>query len=142
MLDYRLSATVSDQLWDAASAQAAMPQCYEDFFAECGATPMTENTRRRYRRMRVRGRAIASRGIDQYGVFTNDVSPMGIGFYSPVQFFPKETIELFFEECELLQIAIRRCIRKGEQCFFCGGDFLNGPMPPGAYQSFLAQLKV
>ena len=142
MLDYRLSATVSDQVWSSASAHAALPKQDEDFFAEYGATSVAVDTRRQYRRMRVRGRAIVSRGSEQYGVFTNDVSPMGIGFFSPVQFLPKERIELIIEECELLQVVIRRCIRKDQQCYFCGGNFLNGPMPPGAYHKFLDELRV
>ena len=142
MLDYRLSATVSDQVWSSASAHAVLPQPNEDFFAEYGATSVAENTRRQYRRMRVRGRAIASRGSDQYGVFTNDVSPMGIGFFSPVQLLPKERIGLIFEEFELLQVEIRRCIRIAQQCYFCGGNFINGPMPPGAYHRFLKELIV
>ena len=142
MLDYRLSVTVSDQAWNSASAHAALPKPSEDFFAEYGATSVAENTRRRYRRMRVRGRAIAYRGSDQYGVFTNDVSPVGIGFFSPVQLLPKEEIEIFFEEFQQLQVEIRRVVRTDQQCFFCGGEFLSGPMPPGAYQSFLTHLKV
>ena len=46
MLDYRLSATVSDQVWSSASAHAVLPQPHEDFFAVYGASSVAENTRR------------------------------------------------------------------------------------------------
>jgi len=142
MLDYKLSATVSDQAWKSTTARAKLPGGGQEFFAEFGATSVAENTRRRYRRMRVRGRAIASRGEDRYGVFTNDVSPIGIGFYSPEQILPKEIVELDFEESDKLQVEIRRCVRTAQNCFFCGGEYVTGSMPPAVYRRFLDKLKV
>jgi hypothetical protein len=141
MLDYKLSATVSDHAWEAAIALAKLPKPEEEYFAEIGATPVVEDTRRRYRRMRVRGRAIIFRDDEKYGVFTNDVSPIGIGFCSPVQLFPKEKILLFCEQSEPFQLEIRRCIRADEQCYICGAIFIEGAMPPGKYRNLLSELK-
>jgi hypothetical protein len=141
MLDYKLSATVSDSAWKIATALAKIPKSEEEYFAETGAAPETEDTRRRFRRMRVRGRAIIVQGDEKYGVFTIDVSPMGIGFCSPVQLLPKEKISFFCEQSELLQLEVRRCIRTDEQCYNCGAVFLEGPMPPGMYRNLLSDLK-
>ncbi len=140
MLDISLSATVSDQVWDSAAAHTTLSQSAENFFAEQGAVPVAENTRRRYRRVFVRGRGVIVQGDKQYGAYTIDVSPMGIGFFSPIQLFPKQIIALFFEESGIRQLVVRRCVRTGPQCYSCGGDFVEGPMAPGAYRDFLAEL--
>jgi len=140
MLDISLSATVSDQVWNSASAHVALSQTDKKFFAEHGAAPVAENTRRRYCRVFVRGRGIVVRGDKQYGAYTIDVSPMGIGFFAPLQLLPKEKIGIFFEESGLLKIVIRRCVRSGPSCYSCGGEFIDGPLSPGAYHNFLAEL--
>ncbi|NOZ40282.1 MAG: hypothetical protein GXP24_08665 [Planctomycetes bacterium] len=142
MHDYQLSVTVSDQQWKSAIAHASAGHSEEDFFAEYGATPMIDDSRRRFRRVRARGRALALQRGDRYGVLTSDVSPMGIGFFSPVPFLPKELIILCFEQSEQITLEIRRCYRTDHQGYSCGGNFQSGPMPPGAYREFLDELKV
>ena len=141
MLDYKLSVTVSDDTWNAAAVHAVLPQTTEEYFREAGATAMIDDTRRRHRRIRVRGRAIVFSKTNQCGVYTIDISPTGIGFFSPVQFLPKEKIEFYSNESEQIELQIRRCVRTAIDCYNCGGVFLNGPLSPGAYRNFLAALK-
>lgn len=140
MLDLNLSATVSDHVWESASERVTLPQSVKDFFDQQGAAPVAENTRRRYRRVFVRGRGIVLRGNNKYGAYTIDVSPMGVGFFAPLQLLPKEKIGLLFEESGLLRLEIRRCVRTGPNCYSCGGNFLDGPLLPGACRNFLAEL--
>ena len=141
MHDFKLSVTVSDQQWESAIAHASVSEPDEEFFSEHGASPMTSNTRRRYRRVLARGRALAVRGDDRYGVLINDVSPMGVGFFSPVPFLPKEIITLSFEQSDQLSVEIRRCYRTDNQGYSCGGNFQTGPMSPRIYKDFLDDLR-
>ena len=141
MLDYQLSMSVSDHAWNTSTARATLAQSDEEFFAESGAGAQAEDSRRRYRRIRARGRAIAVRGTERYGVFTDDVSPFGIGFFSPIQLFPKEQVTLYFEESDKVVLEVRRCVRTEQNSYSCGGNFLKGPMSPSAYRNFLAELK-
>jgi len=141
MLDYKLSASVSDLLWESAVDRASLPQSHEEFFAESGSAPIAEDSRRHFQRVRVRGRAIVRRGEQQLGVYPIDVSSEGIGFISPVQFLPKEKVELFCEQSQIIQLDIRRCFRTDEQCYSCGAIFLTGPMSPGAFRNFLSELR-
>jgi|GEM_PF-874335 len=142
MLDYQLSIAVSDQVWGTAKAQATLNQEDEAFlFASGAADPLTDDSRRRYRRVRARGRALAIRGQDRYGVITIDISPMGIGFYSPIPLLPQEQIILYFEPAEQLALKIRRCIRTEGTTYSCGGNFSSGPLTPADYHNFLAALR-
>ena len=141
MFDHQFSVSVSDQAWDSAESHAVLSQATEEFFTESGAASLVDDSRRSYRRVLARGRAIVIRGKERLGVFTNDVSPMGIGFYSPVQFFPKEKITMYFEESDPIVLINRRCMRTDLRCYSCGGIFEKGPMSPGMYRSFLDELR-
>lgn len=140
MLDYKLSISVSDEAWDSATAQASLIKLSDDFFSEQGAAPMIDDSRRRYHRVRARGRALAIRGKKHYGVLTNDISPMGIGFFAPIQLLPIERIILVFEQSDQIELEIRRCIRTEGTTYSCGGNFTVGPLSPAAYRRFLREL--
>jgi hypothetical protein len=142
MLDQHLSAQLVDDLWGNLSAKAALPCTEEVYFGASGATPTSPDSRRRYRRLRVRGRAAVQRGSETLGSYASDVSPGGIGFFSPVQLFPKEAVVVTIEDCEPIKLTITRCRRVRKQCYSCGGTFVKGTMGPGIYHEFLRQLKI
>ena len=142
MLDYKLSISVSDEVWGTAKVQAALDQMDDEFFKSGGAgAPLTDDSRRRYSRVSAPGRAIALHGQDRYGVITIDISPLGIGFYSPVQLLPKDSVTLFFEPAEQLPLEIRRCVRTEGTTYNCGGVFKSGPLSPADYRTFLSQFR-
>lgn len=149
MLDYELSISVSDQAWGSATAtataqataQAPLDHENVEMVRPASVAQYNNDSRRRYRRVRVTGRALAIRGDDRYGVITIDISPIGIGFLSPVQLLPKEKILLCFEPAEQLVLEIRRCIRTEGTTYSCGGNFAQGPLSPAAYRNFLAELR-
>ena len=141
MLDYHLSATVTDALWHGIHHRAELPCGAEDYFAVTGATPTSPDSRRRFRRVRVRGRAAVRWGSELLGVYTIDVSPAGIGFFSPIQLFPKERVTIMIEECDPKELVIRRCRRGGKACYACGGEFTGGSLGPGPYRELLHLLK-
>jgi hypothetical protein len=142
MLGFNLSASVNDQLWNALPTRTKLPLDERDYLAGNDRTVDPHDARRRFRRVSVRGRA-AMRHKDQYfGVYTIDVSPMGLSFFGPRQLFPKEVVELTIEEYDKLTVEIRRCRRTGEDCYQCGGVFTTGPMSPSIYRKFLQSLIV
>src|SRR5262245_571086 len=97
MLDQHLSTQLVDDPWASRTVKAALPCTEEAYFGASGATPTSPDSRRRYRRLRVRGRAAVGRGSETLGAYASDVSPGGIGFFSPVQLFPKEKVVVTIE---------------------------------------------
>ncbi len=142
MFDQQLTIEVSDKVWGSAQAQAELADADQKVLAAGhGSLAMLDDPRRRYRRVRASGRALAVRGQDRYGVFTIDISPMGIGFYSPVPFLPREQITLCFEPAEQLALEISRCVRTEGTTYSCGGRFASGPLSPSEYHNFLTALR-
>jgi hypothetical protein len=142
MLDQNLSAPLVDGPWTSISMRAALPCTEEVYFGSSGATPTSPDSRRRYRRLRVRGKAAVRRGSETLGAYASDVSPIGIGFFSPVQLFPKERVVVTIEDGEPSELVITRCRRVRPRCYSCGGTFRNGTMGPGVYREFLRLLKI
>jgi hypothetical protein len=142
MLDQNLSAQLVDDPWTSISMRAALPCTEEVYFGSSGATPTSPDSRRRYRRLRVRGKAAVQRGSETLGAYASDVSPIGIGFFSPVQLFPKERVVVTIEDGEPSELVITRCRRVRPRCYSCGGTFRNGTMGPGVYREFLRVLKL
>ena len=142
MLGFNLSASINEQLWNSLPSRAKLPIDEGDFLAGNDQSIDPHDVRRRFRRVRVRGRAVLRHKDLYYGVYTSDVSPMGISFFCPRQLFPKEIVTLNFEEYEKLTIETRRCRREAEDCYLCGGVFTTGPMNTSIYRRFLQSLIV
>ena len=129
-------------MWENVHARAELPCAEEDYFGISGASPTSPDSRRRYRRIRVRGHVAVKRGSETLGAYTIDVSPMGTGFYSPIQLYPKERVTVMFAGYGPLEVQISRCRRVRPKCYACGGMFLQSSMNPAAYREFLRVLKV
>ena len=142
MLADNLSAAVDAEGWQELSNRAELPCAEDDYFGTSGASPTSPDSRRSYRRIRVRGRLEVRRGSESLGAYTIDVSPAGVGFYSPVQLYPKERVTAVFDGYGNLELQIARCRRVRKQCYACGGTFIEGKMSPGIYREFLRYLKV
>ncbi len=141
MLDFDLSTTLNNQLWESLPTCAALPCDEATFLAGSGIDSMIDDTRRRFRRVKLHGRAAATCGNQTFGVYTIDVSPMGVSFYSPRNLLPKEIVKLSFEQFRSLDVKIRRCRRVAASCYSCGGDFTAGAMKPAEYREFLEAMK-
>lgn len=141
MHDYQLSVTVSDRQWTSTLAQVNVAQTNKNFFAQFGAEPEPCDSRRQFRRVRARGRAIALLGERSYGVLTDNVSRFGFGFYSPVPLLPKQKLTLCFEQTEPINLIVRRCFRTDDQGYSCGGVFAEGDMSPPEFRDFLSAFK-
>ena len=141
MLDFALSASISEKLWN--SLQVTTKLALEDDGTFSGDDQRTESNdaRRRFRRVKLAGRAVMTREKHHYGVYLNDLSPMGLGFVSPKQLFPQDVVSISFAEADPLQVRLRRCRRIAEDCYICGTVFVKGPMSPTSYHEILHSLK-
>jgi hypothetical protein len=140
MLELCLSATVNEKLWNALPTRASLPWDEANYLAAPSEILNRSETRRRFQRVEMHGRAALTQGPRAFGVYTRDVSPLGISFYAPVQFFPREVVMINFAETDPLQIEIRRCRRHSEQCYTCGGVYTSGAMSPAQFNRFLENL--
>lgn len=142
MLDNHLSSTVIDVAWDEITMRAALPCPREDYFKVIGATPTSPDSRRQYRRIRARGQVAVKRGSATLAAYVVDVSPAGVGFYSPLQLFPRERVVVSFAGYGALDLQMLRCRKVRNQCYSCGGRFIQGNMSLGVYREFLRFLKI
>ena len=141
MLDFALSASVNEQVWEA--LPAATKRAFDEQGAYIGHDQRTElhDERRRFRRVSVSGRAVIRTQDQFFGVYLHDVSPMGIGFAAPMQIFPKQVLAISFLESETLLVQLRRCKRLADECYACGTVFAKGSMAPPVYRKLLHSLK-
>ena len=141
MLDFALSASVEDRLWNSLPETTELAPVEDgDFFDEDHKTE-SHDARRRFRRVRVAGRAVMSQDGQHAGVYLHDVSPMGMGFVSPRQLLPQDLVTISCAESDALRVRIRRCRRIAAGCYACGTVFAKGPMSPAEYREFLHSLK-
>ena len=142
MLDDHFSSTVIDVDWSQIETRAALPCTEEDYFGVTGATPTSPDSRRQYRRIRARGQVTVKRGSATLAAYIVDISPAGVGFYSPVQLFPRERVVVSFTGYGAFDLQMLRCRKVRNQCYSCGGRFIQGNMSPGVYREFLRFLKI
>lgn len=137
MLDQIADDNLSEKLWHATPSRALLPCDEEEYFSARGVAGSICEVRRQFHRMHMRETAILLRGAERHGVYTQDVSPMGIGFLSPVQVFPRERIRLVLSDGAKVDLELRRCRRIDAQCYECGAVYVDGVMPPAAYKRLI-----
>ena len=123
MLDVCSSSGVIDDIWNSLSPQAMLPCSAQEYWSKSGPTRTQNDSRRCHHRFYLRGMGIARSDQGLLAIYLKDVSRMGVGFYSPVQLFPCDEVELHVTGDRLLQINITRCIRLGKHCFDCGSTY-------------------
>jgi hypothetical protein len=140
MLDFNFSTTLADDLWASLSTHAALPTNFREYCRQSQAREVA-NERRRHHRISCRGRACLARGANLLGVYLLDISPAGIGFYSPMLLFPLEECQITYDQHEAIGVEIRRCARATESCYSCGAIFRDGPMSPSEYNALMKSLR-
>lgn len=123
MLGIRDSREIIEETWDALLCKAALPCSVDEYWSENGPLQIRSDSRRRYHRQFFRAKGIVISDYGELAVYMKDLSRMGIGFYSPVQLFPCDKIELRLAGREPLPLHVSRCRRLGENCFDCGSVF-------------------
>ncbi|MEM9658386.1 MAG: PilZ domain-containing protein, partial [Planctomycetota bacterium] len=121
MLDRSVPIDLTENVWEALPVRANLP-CDEDSYLVAkrpgrGAVA----SRRAYRRVDARAKAVVNAEGQWLAIYVQDVSAAGVGFYSPVQLFPKQSAVLLISDFPKVELQIRRCRRLDAKCFFIGG---------------------
>jgi hypothetical protein len=124
MLDIGHERDLIDDFWALTELQARLPEPAEVFFALKGPVPMQFDSKRRFHRFFLRGKAILYRQDAVLGIYTKDVSRHGIGILSPIQLLPRERIQMRAVSAGRLQLEVTRCRRLGQGCYECGAKFV------------------
>ena len=126
MLDANHGQSLTETMWASAVSYAGTP---DDPPFQRASGPMLDDclSRRTYQRFLVSRRAILVHGRDTHGVYVKDMSKGGVGFYSPFQLFPNGAGWLLLPDGDKkLQFRVRRCRRRGPNCYEIGAQFIGG----------------
>ena len=121
MLDISHAATIAD-VWNGLEIRADLPGGPEDFYGKSGTKP--SHDMREFDRHYLRCEGIVRRELETFGVFMRDCSRAGMGLISPVQFFPRERIQLWMKPERSYTLEIVRCRKIKENCYECGSIFI------------------
>ena len=129
MLDQRFQELGFSALWDSLDCAVRLPaEIQESFFAQEGMTPTHFDERRRFPRFYFRDKAIIERDGQQFGVYTADLSRVGILLLHSQQLLPCEAIRLLLPSGKVMDLTVRRCRRQGKLCYECGCQIVSQTM--------------
>ena len=123
MLDLRNTRELIEYHWNSLGPRPELPCSEKEYWNQSGPMRVHADTQRRYNRTYLRGIGILHGKERNLAIFVKDLSRMGIGFYSPVQLFPCDWVELQLSGKKLLNLQITRCLRIRDRCFECGSVF-------------------
>lgn len=123
MLAVSDEAGISEKDWHAIASRAELPCGREQYLAEAGKVRTKLNSRRQYPRVGLRTIAIIWHAGEAHAAYTKDLSRIGIGFYSPIQLFPRDAVQIWLPGHSLYELRIRRCRLLKDRCFECGATF-------------------
>lgn len=121
MLDLSHASEIAE-LWEDLDLHASLPTSSEEFFSKSGAKPEREH--REFERHYLRCQAIVRRELETFGVYMKDCSRAGMGLLSPVQFLPRERIQLWMQPQRSYSLEVIRCRRVQANCYECGTIFI------------------
>jgi hypothetical protein len=123
MLAVSDEALLSAKDWQAIASRAELPCGWEQYLADSGKVRTKPNSRRQHPRVGLRTIAIFWHAGEAHAAYTKDLSRIGIGFYSPIQLFPRDAVQLWLPGHSLYELRVRRCRLLKERCFECGATF-------------------
>jgi hypothetical protein len=123
MLEVGDATTLNEAEWKRLAAQTRMPKGVAEYFAADSAGELRQDSRRRFHRKPLRGIAILIVGESLHAAFTKDLSRTGLGFFAPIHLFPKTAVQLWLPSGRILKLCVKRCKRRGDDCFECGSVF-------------------
>ncbi|WP_425267254.1 PilZ domain-containing protein [Aeoliella straminimaris] len=111
--------------WEDVEIRARLPLAVHEFLAKEGPAPAKYDCERRHARKYFRTRAVIRRDSHDYGVYMCDISRSGVGFYSPIQLFPEEPVELWLPSEKRLDLLMENCVRHANNSYRCGATFVS-----------------
>lgn len=106
--------------WEYLPSRTKLPFRWDLDARQEPAAWQSPNCRRRFARTALRSLAILVHDHKLYAVYTRDVSRQGIGFFSPINLFPREKIWLELPGQKVLRLCVARCLRVADACYACG----------------------
>ncbi len=120
MLDLRNSRELIEYHWQSLDVRAELPCSKKEYWDRSGPMCVQTHSQRRYHRYYLREMGIVHRQGQDLAIYAKDVSRMGIGFYSPIQLFPCDWVQLQLPGKKPLSLQVTRCLRIRDRCFECG----------------------
>jgi hypothetical protein len=115
-------------------AEVQLPMPEWEFLDKRGPLPVSPNEARRFQRLYFRTRATmrvlptipAFQCVEHAaGVYTRDVSRVGIGFLSPEQLFPNEQVVMKVAQLGEMLVTVATCRYVGPKCYSVGATFVK-----------------
>jgi hypothetical protein len=125
MLGLSNESTLTEQDWHALSSKVDLPDSISQHLRLQGHDGAMMGCQRRYARLPVHKMAILIDGADQHACVSKDVSRIGMGFYSPVDFLPKKTMRLWLPSGQIVSLRVMRCRRHAKNCYEIGAVFFS-----------------
>jgi len=119
----------------------SLPAAWEDDFELQGITPSLPGCKRRFARLRCRGKSSLvalehrqtlpslPRAQAWFAVYLTDVGRDGVGLLHGEPLYPKERLRVVLPDGKLSLIEIIRCERVDKHCFSIGARFVEAPAP-------------
>lgn len=117
--------TLTEQDWHALSSKVELPDSIGHHLRLHGHDGAMMGCQRQHARLPVHKMAILIDGADQHACISKDVSRIGMGFYSPVDFLPKKTVRLWLPSGQIVSLRIARCRRRAKNCYEIGALFFS-----------------
>jgi hypothetical protein len=117
--------TLTEQDWHALTSKVELPDAISQHLRLHGHDGAMMGCQRRYARLPVHKMAILIDGADQHACVSKDVSRVGMGFYSPVNFLPKKTMRLWLPSGQVVSLRVTRCRRQAEHCYEIGATYFS-----------------
>jgi len=131
MLDLLDATTLTTEAWELLTPRPELPCSLQEYMSTAGTVAQKPDSTRRYVRVALRSIAIVIIDEQPYAAYTKDVSKNGLGFYSPVQLFPKTLARVWLPGHSTLRVRLTRCRRVGANCYECGCVFDAAPGAQG-----------
>jgi hypothetical protein len=131
MLDLCNSRELIESLWHSLDLRAELPCSKQEYWDHTGPMRVQYDSERRYHRYYLREIGVVQHSGQNLAVYTKDVSRIGVGFFSPIQLFPCDRVELQLPGKNTLSLEIARCLRIRDRCFECGTVYSSDPHGEG-----------
>ena len=135
MLDVSDETQLSEEGWTALPSRVELPCSWEQYASGAGVVRPKPTSRRQYCRVGLRSIAILWLEGVAHATYTTDVSKLGMGFYSPVNLLPRQTVQVWLPGRTVLPLTVQRCRRVADRCFECGAKFLVESKGKNAHDS-------
>jgi hypothetical protein len=125
MLGLGNESTLTEQDWHALSSKVDLPDSISQHLCLKGHDGAMMGCQRRYARLPVHKMAILIDGADQHACISKDVSRIGMGFYSPMDFLPNKTVRLWLPNGQIVSLRVMRCRRRAKHCYEIGATYFS-----------------